>query len=170
MAEERKTRTDRWGGVCSVETEEERKKSLHKFLKFDIEESKKMKDRPWDFWETEEGLEIAIVRARENLLFFLEDINIGVKILSEGIVKSVEETDTLKNVDLRARALTEQIKEWLESTLDVATALEKNFQMLEKTKTDYFPKKLSPESSCFAGLGIILAGDNERKELLKEKK
>jgi len=144
----------------------EAREPLHKFLKFDIKEHER--SRPWDFWETEEGLEIAIVRARENLIFFLEDVNIGVKILSEGILKSVEETDTLKNIDLRARALAEKIREWLEGALDVATALEKNFQMLEKTKTDYFPKKLSPSSSCFAGLGIILAGDNERKELLKK--
>jgi len=142
----------------------EAREPLHKFLKFDIKEHER--SRPDDFWETEEGLEIAIVRARESLVFFLEDVNIGVKVLSDGIVKSAEEDDTLKNIDLRARGLAEKIREWLEGALSVATALEKNLQMLEKT--NYFPKKLSPASSCFAGLDIILAGDNERKELLKK--
>ena len=140
---------------------------LRKSLKFDIKESEKMKQRPWYFWETEEGLEIGIVRARENLLFFLEDANIAVKILSDGIKKSVEETDTLKNVSLNARALAENAKDWLEGALSVATALSKNFQQLEKIKTAYFPKKLSPSGSVFAGLDITLAGDNTRKKLLK---
>jgi len=87
----------------------EAREPLHKFLKFDIKEHER--SRPGDFWESEEGLEIGIVRTRESMQFSLEYIIGCLQDLSEEIFKSVKETDTLKNVSIGARiSLTRAMK------------------------------------------------------------
>jgi len=121
----------------------EAREPLHKFLKFDIKEHER--SRPGDFWESEEGLEIGIVRTRESMQFSLEYIIGCLQDLSEEIFKSVKETDTLKNVSIGARiSLTRAMSKWLEGVAKEAAGLEKDFQMLEKIKTDYFKEKPSP--------------------------
>ena len=167
MDEIRKTRKDRWGRVCSVETEEEHKKMivaqeaydrehnsdryyfpetrrpLHKSLKFNIERRENNGRRPCYFWETEEGLEIAIVRGRESIQFSLEYITGCLEDISDEIFKSVKKTDTLKDVSAGARTLARAIRRWMEGTLKSVTAFEENFQMLEKENPEYFGDKLS---------------------------